>query len=162
MKVPGAVDLALEANRGKLQVRISADREQLARDGMNADDVLTAVSTGIGNEPVNTLIEGVKRCNITARLGPDASAFIEAIRNIPIRTASGAIIPLSKVAKVSANEGYSFIRREQLQRCVVIQMDVRGRDMNSFVHDVDAAIAKKVKLPPGYWIEWGGAFENQQ
>jgi heavy metal efflux system protein len=156
------VDLALEANRGKLRVRISADREQLAHDGMNADDVLTAVSTGIGNESVSTLIEGVKRFNITARLGPDASASIEAIRNIPIHTASGAIIPLSKVAKVSANEGYSFIRREQSQRYAVIQMDVRGRDVNSFVHDANAAIAKKVKLPPGYWIEWGSAFENQQ
>jgi cobalt-zinc-cadmium resistance protein CzcA len=124
VKVPGAVDLALEGNRGTLQLRISADREQLARDGMNADDVLTAVSTGIGNKPVSTLIEGVKRFGITAHLGPDVSAFIKAIRNIPIHTASSAIIPLSKVAKVSANEGYSFIHRKRLQRYSVIQMDV--------------------------------------
>ena len=87
---------------------------------------------------------------------------MEAIRSIPLQTASGAIVPLSRVADISVAEGYSFVRREQLQRYAVIQMDVRGRDVDGFVKDAEAAIAQQVKLPPGYWIEWGGAFENQQ
>jgi cobalt-zinc-cadmium resistance protein CzcA len=161
-KVPGVADLSLEANIGKPQIRIKVDREALARFGLNADDVLTVVRNGIGNRPVSTLIDGVKRFAITARLNDASKASVEAIRNIPLRTAGGAILPLGRVAEVSTAEGYSFVRREQLQRYAVIQMDVRGRDVGGFVKDADAAIAQQVKLPPGYWIEWGGAFENQQ
>ncbi len=160
--VPGAADLSLEANIGKPQIRIQVDRNELARYGMNADDVLNVVRTGIGAEPVGTLIDGVRRFDITARLKDASKASMEAIRNIPLQTADGAIIPLGRVANVSAAEGYSFIRREQLQRYAVIQMDVRGRDVDGFVKDANAAIANQIDLPPGYWIEWGGAFENQQ
>ena len=161
-KVPGVADLSLEANLGKPQIRIQVDREALARYGLNADDVLTVVRTGIGNQPVSTLIDGVKRFDITARIQDASKASVEAIRDIPLRTASGAIVPLGKVAEVSTAEGYSFVRREQLQRYAVIQMDVRGRDVDGFVKDANAAIKQQVELPPGYWIEWGGAFENQQ
>lgn len=161
-KVPGVADLSLEANLGKPQVRIAVNRQQLARYGLNADDVLTIVRTGIGNEPVSTLIDGVKRFDITARLRDASKKSVEAIRNIPLRTVAGAIVPLSKVADVSLAEGYSFVRREQLQRYAVIQMDVRGRDVDGFVQDANRAIEQVVDLPPGYWIEWGGAFENQQ
>lgn len=160
--VPGVADLSLEANVGKPQIRIRVDREALARYGLNADDVLTVVRTGIGNEPVSTLIDGVKRFDITARIEDASKASVEAIRDIPLRTAAGAIVPLSRVAEVTTAEGYSFVRREQLQRYAVIQMDVRGRDVDGFVQEADAAIAERVELPPGYWIEWGGAFENQQ
>ena len=161
-QVPGVADLSLEANVGKPQIRIRVNREQLARYGLNADDVLAVVRTGIGNEPVSTLIDGVKRFDITAGLHDAAKVSIEAIRNIPLRAATGAVIPLHRVANVSVAEGYSFVRREQLQRYAVIQMDVRGRDVDSFVKDANNLINKKINLPPGYWIEWGGAFENQQ
>lgn len=161
-KVPGVADLSLEANLGKPQIRIQVDREALARYGLNADDVLTVVRTGIGNQPVSTLIDGVKRFDITARIQDASKASVETIRDIPLRTASGAIVPLGKVAEVTTAEGYSFVRREQLQRYAVIQMDVRGRDVDGFVKDANAAIKQQVKLPPGYWVEWGGAFENQQ
>jgi len=161
-QVPGVTDLALEANVGKPQIRIKVDREQLGRYGLNADVVLDVVRTGIGNEPVSTLIEGVKRFDITARLASNARGSIEAIRNIPLRTPSGAILQLSDVAKVTTDTGYSFIRREQLQRYAVIQMDVQGRDIDSFVQEANTKIAQQVKLPSGYWLEWGGAFENQQ
>ncbi len=160
--VPGITDLSLEANLGKPQIRIQVDRAALARYGLNADDVLTVVRTGIGNQPVSTLIDGVKRFDITARIQDEAKSSVQAIRAIPLRAANGAIVPLGKVARVTTSEGYSFIRREQLQRYAVIQMDVRGRDVDGFVKDANAAIARQVRLPPGYWIEWGGAFENQQ
>jgi cobalt-zinc-cadmium resistance protein CzcA len=161
-KVPGVADLGLEANIGKPQIRIQVDRDEMARHGMNAEDVLTIVRNGLGGEPVSVLIDGVKRFDIAVRLGSGSGRTVEDIRRIPLRTASGALVPLSEVATVETGEGYSFVRREQLQRYAVIQMDVRGRDVDGFVQDANAAIAKNVKLPAGYWVEWGGAFENQQ
>lgn len=161
-EVEGVADLSLEANVGKPQIRIRVRRDQLARFGLNADDVLVVVRTGIGNEPVSTLIDGVRRFDITARLDDASKASVQSIQRIPLRTSGGAIVPLSAVADVSVAEGYSFIRREQLQRYAVIQMDVRGRDIDGFVRDANAAIEDRIDLPTGYWIEWGGAFENQQ
>jgi len=160
--VEGVADLSLEANLGKPQVRIQVDRTALARYGMNADDILDIVRTGIGNEPVSTLIDGVKRFDITARLQDASKVSVEAIKAIPVRTSTGAIVSLKDVADVTVAEGYSFVRREQLQRYAVIQMDVRGRDVDGFVQAANAAIQAKVNLPAGYWVEWGGAFENQQ
>jgi cobalt-zinc-cadmium resistance protein CzcA len=160
--VPGVADLSLEANVGKPQIRIQVDRDQLARYGMNADQVLTIVRNGIGNEPISTLIDGVRRFDITARFGDSAKESLASIRQLPLRTPDGAVIPLEEVANITVAEGYSFIRREQLQRYSVIQMDVRGRDVDGFVQDANAAIAAEIDLPPGYWVEWGGAFENQQ
>ncbi|HFQ14034.1 MAG TPA: efflux RND transporter permease subunit [Gammaproteobacteria bacterium] len=161
-RVDGVSDLSLEANIGKPQIRIRVNRDALARYGMNADEVLTVVRAGIGNDPVSTLIRGVKRFDITVRLDDDSRRSLSAIRDIPLRTAGGAIVPLKQVADISVAEGYSFIRREQLQRYAVIQMDVRGRDVDGFVADANDLIKSEVKLPPGYWLEWGGAFENQQ
>ncbi len=160
--IEGAADLSLEANLGKPQIQISVKRDQLARFGMNAEEVLTLVRAGIGNEPVSTLIDGVRRFDITVRFDSKVQGSIDTIANIPLKAESGAILPLSRVADIRVAEGYSFIRREQLQRYSVIQMDVRGRDIDGFVREANQAIASQVDLPPGYWIEWGGAFENQQ
>jgi len=160
--VAGVADLALEANLGKPQIRIRVDRDALARYGLNAQDVLTVVQNGIGGEPVSTLLDGVRRFDIAVRLDDASKASLPAIERIPIRAASGALVQLSQVAEVTQAEGYSFIRREQLQRYAVIQMDVRGRDIDGFVRDANATIAQQVKLPNGYYTEWGGAFENQQ
>jgi len=161
-QVPGVADLSLEANVGKPQIRIAVDREELARHGMNAEEVLTVVRNGLGGEPVSVLLDGVKRFDIAVRLSDATRDSVEALRRIPMRTSTGAVVPLSEVAEVSVAEGYSFVRREQLQRYAVIQMDVRGRDVDGFVQEANAAIGRQVQLPPGYWIEWGGAFENQQ
>lgn len=160
--VPGVADLALEANIGKPQIRIDVDRGALARPGLNADDVLTVVRNGIGGEPVSTLLDGVRRFAISVRLAEADKASVQAIEAIPISAPGGSIVRLSQVADVSVGEGYSFVRREQLQRYAVIQMDVRGRDVDGFVTDANAAIEEQVQLPPGYYSEWGGAFENQQ
>ncbi|MHB1094341.1 efflux RND transporter permease subunit [Thiobacillus sp.] len=161
-KVPGVADLSLEANKGKPQMVVKVNRDEAARYGINADEILEVVQAGIGGKAVSTLIDGVKRFDIQVWLAPEFRNSVEAINNIPIRTQAGALIPLSRVATVELDEGYSFIRREQLQRYAVIQMDVKGRDVDSFVKEAGARIKQQVKLPPGYWIEWGGAFENQQ
>ena len=161
-KVPGVADLALEANIGKPQVKIEVDREALARYGLNAEDVLTVVRNGIGGEPVSTLLDGVKRFDISVRLDDESKASVASIEQIPLRSPNGALVALRQLAHVSVGEGYSFVRREALQRYAVIQLDVRGRDVDGFVKEAGALIEREVKLPPGYWIEWGGAFANQQ
>ena len=160
--VPGVADLSLEANIGKPQIRIEVDRDALARYGLNADDVLTVVRNGIGGEPVGALLDGVRRFDISVRLDDASKASLPAVERIPLRTPGGALVQLSQVAKVSEAEGYSFIRREALRRYAVIQMDVRGRDIDGFVREAEAKIAANVALPAGSYTAWGGAFENQQ
>ena len=124
--------------------------------------VLEVVQAGIGGKTVSTVIDGTKRFALQVRLDAAFRDSPQAIADIPIRTQSGALVPLSRVATVEMNEGYSFVRREQLQRYAVIQLDVRGRDVNGFVQEAETRIRAQVKLPAGYWTEWGGAFENQQ
>ena len=161
-KVPGAADLALEANKGKPQMVIKVNRDEAARYGINADEILEVVQAGIGGKTVSTVIDGVKRFDIQVRLDAAFRDSQQAIGDIPILTQSGALVPLSRVATIETNEGYSFVRREQLQRYAVIQLDVKDRDVDGFVKDADVKLKQQVKLPPGYWVEWGGAFENQQ
>jgi heavy metal efflux system protein len=160
--VPGVADLSAEANKGKPQLVIKVDRQAAARYGLNADDVLGIVQAGIGGETVSTLIDGTRRFDIAVRLAEEYRNSPAAIAAIPIRTAEGALVPFSQVARIELDEGYTFVRRESLQRYAVLQMDVRGRDVDGFVKDANAAIAAKVEIPSGYWVEWGGAFENQQ
>ena len=155
-------DLSLEANKGKPQIVIKVNREAAARLGLSADDIMEVVQAGIGGKKVSTLIDGVKRFDIQVWLAPEFRDSMEMIDNIPIRTPGGALVLLSNVASVTQGEGYTFIWREQLQRYAVIQMDVEGRDVDGFVKEAEEKIKRGVKLPAGYWIEWGGAFENQQ
>lgn len=160
--VPGVADLSLEANIGKPQVAIRADRATMARYGVSVAELMEVVRAGIGGQAVSTLIDGTRRFDIVVWLPPEHRKDIEAIQNIPIRTQTGALVPLMQLAKIEIDDGYSFIRREQLQRYAVVQMDVRDRAVDAFVADANAAIASQAKLPTGYYIEWGGSFENQQ
>jgi cobalt-zinc-cadmium resistance protein CzcA len=161
-KVPGVTDLSAEANKGKPQLVIKVNREAASRFGINADEILEVVQAGIGGSAVSTLIDGTKRFDIAVRLADGFRADPEAIGSIPIRTAEGALVPFSQVATLELDEGYSFVRREALQRYAVLQMDVKGRDVDSFVKEADAKLKEAVQMPAGYWVEWGGAFENQQ
>jgi cobalt-zinc-cadmium resistance protein CzcA len=160
--VSGVADLSLEANKGKPQIVVKVNREAAARFGINADEILEVVQAGIGGKAVSTLLDGVRRFDIQVRLDPAFRDSLQAISDIPLRTQTGALVPLSRVATVEMDEGYTFVRREQLSRYAVLQLDVKGRDVDSFVKEADAKIRSQVKLPEGYWIEWGGAFENQQ
>ena len=160
--VPGVADLSAEANKGKPQMVIKVDRQAAARYGLNADDILAVVQAGIGGEAVSTLIDGRRRFDIAVRLPEEFRSSPSAIAAIPIRTAEGAIVPFSSVAKIELDEGYTFVRRESLQRYAVLQMDVQGRDVDGFVKEANAAIKAQVTMPTGYWVVWGGAFENQQ
>ncbi len=160
--VPGAADLSLEANLGKPQLRIEVDRAAMARNGLNADDILTVVRNGIGGQAVGSLVDGVRRFDIAVRLDDASKASPEAIGRIPLRTPAGVLVRLAQVATVTQADGYSFIRREALQRFAVIGLDVRGRDIDGFVQEAEARLARELALPTGYYTAWGGAFENQQ
>jgi len=160
--VPGVADLSLEGNTGKPQIAIRVDNAAMARYGVSASELLEIVRSGIGGQAVSTLIDGTRRFDIVVWLPPEYRKDIEAIQNIPVRTQTGALVPLARLARVDVDDGYSFIRREQLQRYAVIQMDVRDRAVDAFVADANAAIARQVPLPTGYHFEWGGSFENQQ
>ena len=161
-KVPGVADLAAEANKGKPQLIIKVNREAASRYGINADEILEVVQAGIGGSTVSTLIEGTKRFDIAVRLSDEFRADPAAIGAIPLRSAEGALVPFSQVATIELDEGYSFVRRESLQRYSVLQMDVKGRDVDGFVKEANALLKQQVQLPAGYYLQWGGAFENQQ
>lgn len=161
-KVPGVADLSAEANKGKPQLIIKVNREAASRYGINADEILEVVQAGIGGNSVSTLIEGTKRFDIAVRLADEFRVDPAAIAAIPVRSAEGAIVPFSQLASIELNEGYSFVRRESLQRYSVLQMDVKGRDVDGFVKEAQAALSQQVQLPAGYYMQWGGAFENQQ
>ncbi|WP_169806062.1 efflux RND transporter permease subunit, partial [Azohydromonas lata] len=133
--VPGVADLSAEANKGKPQLVVKVDRPAAARLGLNADDILEVVQSGIGGSTVSTLIEGTRRFDIAVRLADEYRSSPSAIAAIPIRTSSGALVPFSQVATIELDEGYSFVRREALQRYAVLQMDVQGRDVDSFVKE---------------------------
>ena len=161
-KIPGVADLSLEANRGKPQITVAVKPGEAARYGLSADEVLEMVQTGIGGKTAGVVLEGNKRFDILLWLKPEFRGSVEAIKSLPLRASGGALLPLSRVADVTTREGYAFVRHDQLQRNAVIQMDVRGRDVNGFVRDAQAAIARDLKLPAGYTLQWGGSFENQQ
>ncbi len=160
--VSGVADLSLEANKGKPQLIVTVSRDEAARYGINADEILEVVQAGIGGKAVSTVIDGVRRFEIVVRLDESHRNSVQAISAIPIRTQGGALVPFSRIASIEMREGYTFVRREALQRYAVLQMDVRGRDVDGFVKEADAKIKQSVQLPTGYWMEWGGAFENQQ
>ena len=161
-KVPGVADLSLEANKGKPQITIAVNQQRAARYGISADEVLDAIRVGIGGKSAGVVLDGPKQFNVMVRLKPEFRNSLAAIEKLPLRNKDGALVPLSQVADITTTEGYAFVRHDDLRRNSVVQMDVRGRDVNRFVEDAQAAIAREVKLPTGYVLQWGGAFENQQ
>lgn len=159
---PGATGTSLEANRGKPQLVIRVDREAAGRYGIAVDELLEVVQTGIGGQTVSQVIDGVRRFDLMIWTRPEQRESLEAIRSMPLRSAAGSLVPLDRIATVETVEGYSFVRREQLQRFAIVQLGVEGRDMDGFVQEAAARLATEVKLPQGYWFDWGGAFENQR
>lgn len=158
----GAVDVAAVDQFGKPQISVEPDRQALARYGISVDTLLSNLETGVGGSIVGQVIEGTKRFDIQLRLAEDQRSHVSDIRDLPLRTADGAIIPLSRVAGVKVFIGPKEISRNDASRRAVVMLNVRGRDMGGVVKDIQASIAQKIQLPAGYYIEYGGQFENQQ
>lgn len=160
--VPGASDTQIEQISGEAQLVIRADRTELARYGLNVADVMEVVSTAIGGEAVTNVLDGQRRFAVYLRIAEQFRSSPEAIADLWVANKDGVRVPLSRVAEISLIEGPPVVSREAAQRRIVVQTNVRGRDMGGFVAEAQAAVAAKVRLPAGYLITWGGQFENQQ
>ena len=160
--VPGAADVQKDQVTGTPQLQIRVDRGQISRYGLTIDDVQSAVRTAIGGETAGQVFEGVRRFDILVRYDEKARTTPEAIRELVIRTPAGLLIPLRQVAEVEEIVGPRQITRENTQRFITIQANVRGRDIGSFVAEGQERITETVDLPSGYLLEWGGQFELQQ
>ena len=160
--VAGAADVQKDQVTGTPQLRITVDREAIARYGINVADVQDVIRTAVGGENAGQIFEGVARFDILVRYMPRARTSPEAIGSVLVPAPNGARVPLSDLARVEEFVGPRQITRQNNQRFISVQCNVRGRDMGSFVADAQAAIAEEVELPPGYLVTWGGQFELQQ
>jgi cobalt-zinc-cadmium resistance protein CzcA len=145
-----------------MQLQVDLDRAAIARYGLNVADVREAVETGVGGTPATQVIDGRRRFDVVVRLEAPYRATPEAIGQTLIRTPNGGTVALSQVARLETVEGPETVEHEGAQRFVVVQSNVRGRDLGSFVSDVQRAVRSGVALPPGYYVTYGGQFENQQ
>jgi len=159
-KIKGARDVKTEQVEGLPTLRIIPDRKELARYGVSISDVLSTVEAIRAGHPVGVLFEGVKRFPIVVRFQFDKSPDLSTIKNIPVFTHRGFPVPLGQLAEVKIEVGPAQISREFGQRKLVIECNVRGRDIEGFVGDAQEAIEKQVKLPSGYYLEWGGTFQQ--
>ncbi len=165
-KVQGVTDLGIFPVLGQPNLNIKVDRERAARYGLNVGDVNTIVQAALGGTLATTLLESDRQFSVTVRLAPEYRNSIEAVRNIKVgyQTPSGvnAYVPLSELADILLDTGASYIYHERNERYIPIKFSVRGRDLGSTVADAQRRIARNVKLPTGYRIEWAGEFEELQ
>jgi cobalt-zinc-cadmium resistance protein CzcA len=157
--VPGAADVTAEQVAGLPFLRVRVDRRALSRYGVDARAVLDAVSSLAGH-PVGEVFEGQKRFVLQVRLPPRSRNDLDRIRAIPIATPAGGTVPLGELAELQNEEGPAQINRDAIQRRMVIQANVRGRDLAGFVDEARARIGREVDVPAGYFVDWGGQFEN--
>jgi len=160
--VKGLVDLSTEQNFGQPQVQIIADREACARYGVSVNEILEVVELAIGGEIVDEFFLNTRRFGIQIRFDEKYRNDPEVIGNLLVHTSDGLNIPLSQVAQIRNVIGPLQINRENNQRRWVISGNVRGRDMGGVVDDIKNKIESNVKLPSGYYLEYGGQFQNQQ
>ncbi|MGZ9896918.1 efflux RND transporter permease subunit [Shewanella gaetbuli] len=160
--VDGARDVALEQIAGEAQLVIKPNRQELSRFGLSVSDIMDVVQNGIGGVEAGQIINGNERYDIYVRIADEYRNNKEAIADIRIQSPTGAWVRLGDVAFVTYESGPPQVRRDDVQRRVVIQANIQGRDMGSVVADIRREIANKVDLPAGYSVAIGGQFESQQ
>jgi len=160
--VPGVADLSLEQSFGQPQIQIDIDENKASRYGLGVDDILEVVELGIGGEVIGQVFQQTRRFGILVRFDEKYRKDSGAIGNLRVRTPEGALIPISDVADIREVIGPIQINREKNQRRIVIQANVEGRDLGSVVEEIQFALKEQVELAPGYFIEYGGQFENQR
>lgn len=157
--IPGAADVTTEQLTGQPLLQIEVDRAAAARYGISASEVLAVVSA-LGGTRVGELREGDWRFPIVVRLEDRYRLDAQTLGEVLVSTASGERIPLANLARIEVSKGPSTIHREWGKRRIVVQANVRERDIGSFVGEARAAIAKEVSLPAGSWVRFGGQFEH--
>jgi cobalt-zinc-cadmium resistance protein CzcA len=160
-KLPGAADVRAERVAGLPYLRIHIRRDALARHGLDATDVLDTIEA-IGGKPVGEIVEGNRRFTMQIRFPEQQRASADAIGNLRVGDSEGHFIPLAQLADIRDEAGPAQISRENGQRRISVEANVRGRDLASFVADAQKAVTAKVKIPNEYQLEWGGQFEQLQ
>ncbi len=160
--VPGAADVAVEQTTGLPVMTIEPKREAMARYGLSIVRLQDLLATALGGSVANQLYEGDRRSDIVVRLPEHLRTDVDGLSGLPIMLAGGSYIPLKEVAELKLVMGYSQVYRENGKRRVVVAANVRGRDLGSFVQDVQRAIKDKVEVPAGYWVEYGGTYQKLQ
>ncbi len=160
--IRGASDVQADQINGSPQLKITIDRDAISRYKLNIKDVQKVINIAIGGQNAGQVFEGTKRFNINVRYAENSRSTVKDIKNIIIASPTGALIPLSNLAKIEEVVGPRQISRENSQRFITIQANVRNRDMGSFVREGQKSIADNIKLPLGYFVTWGGQFELQQ
>lgn len=157
--VAGAVDIKADRVQGLPVLRAQADRTAMGRLGTQASDILDAIET-VGGRTVGTVFEGGRRFALRVRLAAEHRDDLRAILRLPVRTAGHGFVLLGDVAHVEVVDEPVVINREATERRLIVQANVRGRDLGSFADAAQAAVRQKVQMPPGYHLRWGGQFEN--
>jgi cobalt-zinc-cadmium resistance protein CzcA len=165
--IDGAADVKVEQTTGLPMLDIDLNKDAIARYGLNVGDILDLVAAAVGGKEAGLVFEGDRRFPIVVRLPDTVRQDIPALENLPVPVPhedgeSGAFVPLKEVATFRLSEGPNQISRENGKRRVVVQANVRGRDIGSFVMEAQTALDKQTKIPPGLWLDWGGQFENLQ
>lgn len=158
--IQGAAENKAEVTTGLPQLQIKPDRAAIARYGLNVEDVNELVEAIFAGKKAGEVFEGEQRFDIVLRLNEDASRTVESVRGLTLTAPTGQRVPLAQVADISLVEGAAQISREATRRRIVVSTNVRDRDIASFVEEARAKIEKEVQLPPGYYLQWGGTFEN--
>jgi len=158
---PGAADVRAEQASGLPTLTVSVDRFAAANYGLSAADVSEAVSAGVGGAEAGQIFEGDRRFDVVVRLPDAARSNPAALAALPVVTETGQVVPLSSVAQIQTEEGPNQISRYNGSRRMVVQANVRGRDLGGFVTEAQERVAE-IDLPPGYYLDWGGQFENLQ
>lgn len=158
--IQGAGDVELEA-KGKMTVlEIKPKYKALKKLGISASEVLETVGIAIGGDQVGIFYEGMKRFPIIVRLESEKRDDIEELKKLPVGLTGGATIPLEEVAKIRFKDSYSSFSREETKRRIAVLINPRGRDTESFINEAQKVVEENIKLPPGYYMEWGGNFKN--
>ncbi|HKZ04289.1 MAG TPA: efflux RND transporter permease subunit [Methylomirabilota bacterium] len=160
--VPGVVDLLVEPQVGVPQVQINLIRREAAPLGLRGRDLTEAVEMAFGYHVVSQVLEEHRRHDVVLRLHDDARRSVETLSRTLIHTPSGARVPLGQVAEVRVDAGPNTINRENVQRRIIVQANVAGRDLGGVIRDVRTAVERRVALPQGYYVQYGGQFEAQE
>lgn len=158
--VEGASDIIIEKTEGLPQMLVQYDRSKIARYGLNITDLNEMVSLSFAGKIVGNVFEGEKRFDMAVRLDKTNRKDIEDIKNLYISTPNGQQIPLSELATIEYTEGPAKISRDNTNRRIVVGINVRNRDLESVVTDIQKIVNTKIQLPSGYYVEYGGQFEN--
>jgi heavy metal efflux system protein len=159
-RTQGATDVKVEQTAGLPMLDIRVNRDAMARVGVTAQDVQDTITATVGGRESGMIFEGDRRFPVTVRLAEAQRADIGLLQQVQVPVPGGAYVPLASVADIRVVDGPNQISRENGKRRVVVQANVRGRDVGSVVFDAQAAIGRQVRLPAGSYLEWGGQFEN--